>query len=336
MGHFSFDSPGYLVFALVVPLLFVYAALVRRRRPKHAVAFTNADLVARFVAARPARWWRRLPLILLALALATASAALAGPQVELDSSHRTATVILLVDVSNSMQAHDVGQQRVGIGGSRLEAAVTAMRSFLAQVPKNDKVGLVTFSDKVQVIAEPTTDHSVIESGLAVLKPQGGTALGAGVAKAVQMIVSSLAKDGVHHTTGEYLPAAIVLESDGAQNRGTMTPPAAARLARDAGVRIYAVALGRRNGYVLQGSGFFQVRIPVHPDLGVVALLARETGGKSYRATTGPALDQIYRRLGSTIGTEPQVTEITSWFDAAAAVFLVCGVAAARARGGALP
>jgi Ca-activated chloride channel family protein len=336
LGHFTFSSPHYLIVLVVVPLLFLYAVVVRRRRSRYAVSFTNVDLVARLVAKRPSHWWRRLPILLIALALATSTAALARPRIQLTTSNRTATIILLVDISSSMQAHDVGQQRVGVGESRLEAAQTAMHDFLGQVPSNDKIGLVSFSDKVQVLSQPTTDHSVIDSGLAVLRPQGGTALGAGVAEAVKIIVSSQAKDGVRHTTGKYVPAAIVLESDGAQNRGTITPLAASELARAAGIRIYGVALGRRNGYVLEGTGFFQLRIPVPPDPGVVGLLARVTGGKAYRATSGPSLDRIYRRLGSTVGSEPQVTEITSWFEAAAAVFLVCGLGAARARGGALP
>jgi Ca-activated chloride channel family protein len=336
LGHFTFSSPHYLIVLVVVPLLFLYAVFVRRRRSRYTVAFTNVDLVARLVARRPTHWWRRLPLILIALAMATSTAALARPRIQLTTSNRTATIILLVDISSSMQARDVGQQRVGIGESRLEAAVIAMHDFLGQVPSNDKIGLVTFSDKVQVINEPTTNHSVIDSGIAVLKPQGGTALGAGVAEAVKIIVSSLAKDGVHHTIGKYVPAAIVLESDGAQNRGTITPVAAGQLAQAAGIRIYGVALGKRNGFVREGNGFFQLRIPVPPDPGVVALLARQTGGKAYRATSGPGLDKIYRRLGSTVGSQPQVTEITSWFEAAAAVFLVCGLGAARMRGGALP
>ena len=334
MGHFTFSSPHYLIVLVIVPLLFLYAVVVRRRRPGYAVAFTNVDLVARLVARRPTHWWRGLPLILIALALATSTAALARPRIQLTTSNRTATIVLLVDISSSMQARDLGQI-VGRGQSRLEAAVAAMHDFLGQVPSNDKIGLVTFSDKVQVLNQPTTNHSVIESGLAVLKPQGGTALGAGVTEAVKVIVSSLAKDGVHHTIGKYVPAAIVLESDGAQNRGTITPAAAAQLAKAAGIRIYGVALGKRYGYVLEGKvGFFQLKIPVPPDPGVVALLGRQTGRKAYRATTGPGLDQIYRRLGSTVGSQPQVTEITSWFEAAAAVFLVCGIGAARMRGGA--
>ena len=121
-----------------------------------------------------------------------------------------------------------------------------------------------------------------------------------------------------------------------QNRGTVSPFTAAKLAKAAGIPIYGVALGRRHSFIIQGTGYFALKIPVPPDPGVVALLARQSGGKAFRAATGPALNKIYRDLGSSIGTRPQVTEITSWFDAAAALLLVCGLSAARARGGALP
>jgi Ca-activated chloride channel family protein len=336
LSHFGFNSPEYLSILVVVPLLFLYALVLRRRRARYAVSFTNIELVSRVVAKHRTHWWRRLPLLLLALALATATVALARPRLQLTTAHRTATIILLNDVSGSMNARDVGQQRLAAGETRLQAAVTAMNDFLQEVPSNDKVGLVTFSDKVQILNQPTTNRSVVQSGLAVLKPQGGTALGTGVAAAVRTIVAALAKDGIQHRNGQYVPAAIVLESDGAQNRGKVTPTAAAELARAAGIRIYAVALGKRNGFVTEGTGFLRLRIPVPPDPGVTALLARETGGKAYAATTGPALDRVYRHLGSTIGTEPQITEITSWLEAAAAVFFVCGLGAARARGGALP
>lgn len=337
LHHFSFSSPGYLALLLIVPLLFGYALFIRRRRPRYAVSFTNVELLAGLVAQRPSRWWWRVPMILLALALSTSTAALARPRVELTTSNRTATVILLVDISGSMRALDIGARTADtIGESRLTAAVQAMHEFLQEVPSNAKVGLVTFSDKVQEIVAPTTDHAAVESGLRVLVPQGGTALGAGVQAAVKILVSTLAADGVHHTTGTYVPAAIVLESDGAQNRGSISPLAAAGLAQAAGIRIYAVALGRRDGYVIQGSGFSALKIRVSPDPGVVALLARETGGKSYAASTGPALDGIYRHLGSTVGSRPQVTSITSWFAAAAAVLLVSGLLVARIRGAALP
>lgn len=327
--HFSFIAPHYLFALLVVPLLLLFMVIVRRQRSKYMVAFTNMEVLAGIVEKRSV-WWRRgVPIFLIVLALATAAAALARPQVHLVAPDRNATIILLVDVSGSMRATDVSPTRIG-------AAVDSMRIFLDKLPSSVKVGLVAFSSDTEVLDTPTSDHTAIESGLDFLSPEAGTALGDGVAGAVHLAVSSLAAAGVHHTPGSYLPAAIVLESDGAQNRGTLTPVQAAKLAKTAGVRIYGVALGTSHGKVTYGYGLYQQSIPVPPDPAAVNLLAKTTGGEAFTAQNARALDVVYRTLGSSIGRHSEVREITSWFAILAAILLVAGVGIARAWGASLP
>ncbi len=328
-SHFTFIAPHYLFALLVVPLLLLFMALVRRRRSRYMVAFTNLDLLAGVVEKRRT-WWRRgVPIILLVLALSTAAAALARPQVHIVTADRNATIILLVDVSGSMRATDVNPTRMG-------AAVDSMRIFLDRLPKSVKVGLVAFSSDTEVLDTPTTDHTAIDSGLDFLAPEAGTALGDGVAASVRLAVSTLAQVGVHHKPGDFLPAAIVLESDGAQNRGTLTPAAAAKLAKAAGVRIYGVALGTDHGKVTYGYGLYQQSIPVPPDPAAVDLLAKTSGGQAFRANTAGALNVVYRTLGSSIGRHSEIREITSWFAILSAVLLVAGVGIARAWGASLP
>jgi Ca-activated chloride channel family protein len=325
----SFNSPNYLWALLVVPLLLALVLAIRLRRARYRVTFTNLDVLG--VVVKKRRGWRGgVPLILLALALAAAAAALAQPQAEIVLPEHNATVILLVDVSGSMAAGDVSP-------TRMTAAVNSMHIFLGKLPKTDKVGLVTFSNKSQIIDQPTLDRATVNSGLDVLSPEAGTALGEGVITAVHLIVSTLAAAGVHHKPGEYLPAAIVLESDGAQNRGTVTPFTAANLARAEGIRIYGVALGTPGGKVTEGSGLAEISIPVPPDPGTVALLARTTGGQAASATDSNTLDSIYRNLGTTVGRHTeQLEEITGWFEIAAALLLIAGVGIARAWGASLP
>jgi Ca-activated chloride channel family protein len=327
--HFTFGSPWYLFALVIVPLLLLLLAIVRRRRARYAVAFTNLAVLARTGARRSPSWRRVLPVAVLMLAVTAGVLALARPKIELSTKDRTTTVVLLVDVSDSMRALDIAP-------SRLEAAVTAMHGFINTLPASDKVGLVSFSDKVNVLATPTADHTAVASRLDILAPQGGTALGDGVSAAVKLIVSSLDAAGIRRTPGHRLPAAIVLESDGDQNRGDVSPFKAAQLAQAAGVPIYGVALGTRTGVIHQGQGFFALKIPVPPDPDVVTLLTRQSGGKAYTATTAEQLNTVYRRLGATVGTTPQLSEITSWFEGAAAVLLVAGLALARWRGPALP
>jgi Ca-activated chloride channel family protein len=211
-----------------------------------------------------------------------------------------------------------------------------MRQFLDAVPKTDKVGLLAFGDTVEVLSAPTVDRAPVESNLGVLNPEGGTALGTAVESAVRVVVTSLAADGVRRRPGQALPAAIVLESDGAQDRGTISPFAAARMAKAAGIPIFGVTLGTRHGYITQGSGALSVRVRAAPDPGVIALLARETGGQSYSATSADQLDTIYRKLGTSVSRLPDSTDITSWFELVAAALIVAGAAASRVVGGVLP
>jgi Ca-activated chloride channel homolog len=272
---------------------------------------------------------RRLPYVLFSLALAALALALAQPRIVLPNAARTTTVVLLVDVSESMRAVDVHP-------SRLQAAINAMHDFVRVLPSQDRVGLVTFSDKVEVLSPPTTDHAAVSTRLDVLSPQGGTALGEGVESTVRLLVSTLAAQGVRKAPGQYLPAAIVLESDGAQDRGNVSPNAAAQLAASAGVRIYGVALGKQGGFIPVGQGFYELKIPVPPSPATVGLLARTSGGQAYSATNEQSLDTIYKHLGTSIGNHSQPTQITSWFEVAAALLFAGGLIAARYGGGALP
>jgi Ca-activated chloride channel family protein len=327
--HFAFSAPDYLFALLIVPLLFAFFSLVRRRRARFTTAYTNLDVLAAVVARRGRRWQRQLSAVLLSLALAAGALALARPRVQLLSANRTATIIMLVDISDSMRATDIVP-------SRLDAAVVSMRTFLGELPAQDKVALVTFSDNVQVLDPPTTNRTAINSSLDVLSPQGGTALGDAVEAAVKLAVATLSAEGVHRQPGKFLPAAIVLESDGAQNRGKVSPFQAGNLAHAAGVRVYGIALGRNDAEITIGSGYYMLHIPVPPDPGAVGVLARDSGGQAYDAADSGTLDQIYRHLGKTIGTTPVLSEVTSWFELGAAILLVAGVAAARLRGAPLP
>jgi Ca-activated chloride channel family protein len=189
------------------------------------------------------------------------------------------TVVLLVDVSGSMRAQDLRPTRLG-------AAVTAMRAFVDRLPAGVAVGLVSFSSDAKVVQPPTLDRARIGRGLASLEPQAGTALGNGLARAIALATRE---------SGRYLPAAIVLESDGAQNRGRVQPLDAAHRAKAAGIRVYGVALGTRKGSVkfAYGKG-----IPVPPDAPTVRAVADATGGASYVATDTGRLAAAYLQIAS--------------------------------------
>ena len=204
------------------------------------------------------------------------------------------TVVLLVDVSGSMRANDIAP-------TRIVAVQRALRVLVARLPKRSKVGVVAFSANAEVFAQPTLDRNVVLGAIANLTPQAGTALGEGLAAAVKLAVTSLNHDGVQRASGHLLPADIVLASDGAQNRGALSPLQAANLARSAGIRVDAIALGTAQGKVSLAYGEYKQSIPVPPDPKAVALIARVTGGASFDAEAAGRLDSIYRTLGSSIG-----------------------------------
>ncbi|MDX6512453.1 MAG: Ca-activated chloride channel [Gaiellaceae bacterium] len=324
----SFSSPYFLFGLLVVPVAVAFALAVDRRRSRYPVAFTNLELLAGLVQERRA-WRRWVPLALLLIALACASTALARPKARLSVPENNGTVVLVVDVSGSMRANDVEP-------TRLDAAVSAMRTFLDRLPPQFKVGLVAFSSEPEVLSAPTRDRQLIREALGYLMPEAGTAIGDGLQVAVRLVQSSLARAGVERKPGQQLPAAIVLMSDGAQNRGFLQPLQAARNAKAAGVKVYTVALGTPGGVVSFGFGLYINSIPVPPDPATMRLVANATGGTTYSARSAERLSNIYKSLGSSIGRRTELREVTSWFGVAAAVFLLGALGTGRLVEGRLP
>jgi Ca-activated chloride channel family protein len=324
----SFLSPLWLLTLLVVPAALVVALLLDRRRSRYPLAFTNIELLAGLVEER--RSWRRwVPLALLLVALACAATALARPKARLSVPEDNGTVVLVVDVSGSMRANDVEP-------TRLDAAVTAMRTFLDKLPPRFKVGLVAFSSDPEVLAAPTRDRQLVRESLGYLVPEAGTAIGDGLQTGLRLVQASLAEAGVQKRPGKDLPAAIVLMSDGTQNRGVLQPIQAARNAKAAGIKVYTVALGTPNGVVSFGFGLYINSIPVPPDPATMRLIANETGGSTYSARTASRLVNVYKSLGSSIGHKTELREVTSWFAAAAAVLLLGAVGTGRLVEGRLP
>lgn len=330
----SFTWPWFLILLLLVPGVAALAGWLERRRAKYAVSFTNLDVLAAVVERR--RSLRSLvPLVLFLLALAAATAAVARPNATVSVPANRATVVLLVDVSGSMRADDVKP-------TRLDAAVHAMTLFAGHVPKSVKIGLVAFSTGPAVLVAPTADRAILQQGIELLGPEGGTAIGDGLQVAVAVAKGAVG-NAPRNRQGK-IPAAIVLLSDGAQTRGTLSPLQGADLARRAGIRVFTVALGTNHGTLgpesglgfFGGIGGFGGRVLVKPDPVTLAAIARVTGGTTFRAKTAAKVDSVYKEIGTVISRHPVRREVTSWFAGAAALLLLGSLAAARATAGRLP
>ncbi len=311
----TFGSP-ILLASLVVPLVALAGYLwVENRPPQSAVSYPNLAVLAEVVTR--SSWRRHLVAGLLLLAVALLCVAVARPRLTLAAISDRATVVLVVDVSTSMNAKDVAP-------SRLEAARSAITSFAERVPKRIRVGLVAFSDDPVVLTAPTTDRRALRDGIASLAPGFGTAIGDAVARAVELVRSS---------TGEVVPTSpdatasgvVVLLSDGAQTRGFLEPDDGARLARQAGVPVYTIALGTLGGTVTVPRGDTTIVVPVPPDRPTLARIAEATGGSTFEATDAGRLSAVYDNLGRVVARTSKPREVTDAFVAVAAALLAGGI-----------
>jgi Ca-activated chloride channel homolog len=325
----SFGTP-LLLACLLVPALALAAYLwLERRPPRTAVAFPNLGVLASV--ARRSSWKRHLLAGLLLGALTLLCVAVARPRIPLSATADRATVVLVVDVSVSMNAKDVAP-------TRLQAARSAIASFVDHVPGNVKVGLVAFADDPVVITPPTTDRQALRDGIALLRPGFGTAIGDAVARGVELVRSSTGETGATTTTPKQgkPKGAVVLLSDGTQTRGVLEPLEGARLAELAGIPVYTIALGTLSGTVTIDRGGFPVTVAVPPDRPTLASIAEATGGTTFAVSDAARLDSVYRGLGSVVARTKKPREVTAAFVGAAAALLSAAIGFAALSAPRLP
>ena len=118
--------------------------------------------------------------------------------------------------------------------------------------------------------------------------------------------------------GTYDSAAIVVITDGQSTVGP-APAEAARLAADAGVRVYTVGVGTPGGEVIEGDGW---KVRVKLDDSVLKDVASQTRGEFFLAESAADLNRISSSLGTRFVLERKETEISSWFTATGALLLL--------------
>jgi Ca-activated chloride channel family protein len=335
----TFASPFVLLSLLVIPLAVAAYLVVERRRARYAVRFTNVDVLALVAGGRPWRRWLTAAVFFLTVAVLCTAAA--RPKMNTMVASDKATIVLVLDVSGSMQAIDVKP-------TRLAAAQKAMTTFLEKVPKRVRVGLVLFAGEAQVATPPTTDHALVAQAVAdagAFHGFGGTAIGDALAVAVQLGIRTTGANG--RTLASYTAApqkqtpsstlvSILFLSDGHQTQGVLSPREGAAKAKAAGFPVYTVALGTTGATTLRGypgggggGGFFQSngfgsfgRRALSPDPRTLKEIATTTGGQFFRARSAGSVEATYAKLGSSLGRAPGKTEVTDRFLIGGAVLLV--------------
>ncbi|HEX2036986.1 MAG TPA: VWA domain-containing protein [Chloroflexota bacterium] len=353
----TFASPVLLWGLLLIPAAVAAYAIGQRRRTRFAVRFTNLDLLANLTARTPA-WRRHVPPVLYLLALATLLLSLARPQAMVPVPKEEATVVMVMDTSGSMAATDVQP-------SRLLAARAAGRTFLDQLPPSFRVAIVSFSGTAETLLRPTTDRAAARNSFDLLRAEGGTAMGDGIMRAIDLAEPIVRPDAAAATTpapgatptprrpalpalpttppatatpappaGQATPgpsatpqpAAILLLSDGANTSGRADPLRAAERARQLGIPIYTIALGTSTGTV----NVMGQRLRVPPDTRTLQEIAEITDGQYFSAPSAAELQAVYRDIGSRIGFVYEPREVTAAFAGVGAALLLAGSALALA------
>jgi Ca-activated chloride channel family protein len=280
LGTLQLQRPFLLALLLLIPITgFLYLRHQRNRRSR-VIKFAAVDL---FPTQPRVRTRRHLPFAAALLSSVMLVIAAAGPAVQGAVFSQRKQVVVVLDVSKSMDATDVAP-------SRLSAAKEGATKFLDSVPDGFEVGLVAFSDVVRVLSTPTLDRELLKGKVSALVPQTGTATG-------DALVLALSLFG-QETEG----STIVILSDGRQTSGLTTVEQAAGALAGAGVSVYAIALGTPTGKVsiFDENRGEQVDVEVPPDPAGLTLLAEITGGKMFEAVTIDELNTIYESVGGAI------------------------------------
>jgi Ca-activated chloride channel family protein len=311
----SFGEPALLAGLVLVPLAALAYVAMQRRKQRDAAAFSSPALLPNVLTARPG-FRRHLPPLLLLAALAAMVIALARPQHTVAAPQRAATVMMVTDVSGSMNATDVLP-------SRLSAARNAAERLTDKLPSTFRLGLITFSDFAEQRAAPTTDRASVRAALNAMTAVGGTAMGLGLQRGLQAAQTPV--PDASGTGTRKLPAVMVLLSDGKDTQGGVSPLEIARQAKAARVPIYAIALGTPDGEVqVQDSFGFTQRIQVPPDRETLKQIAKISGGKFFAVADSAKLESIYAGLGTRLSSKEQKEEVTVAFAGGALLLLLAG------------
>ncbi len=284
MFDVTFANKSFLFLLLLIPALSAWYYF-RQKNRESDMRFSSLVPFSEISSTRKERA-RHLPFILRMAALTLLIFALARPQ---STSHgenvysEGIDIVLALDISGSMIAEDFHPNRV-------EAAKAVAQEFI-NGRTNDRIGLVIFSSESFTQCPLTVDYGVLKNLLKVVKPgmiEDGTAIGLGIANAVNRLKDSKSKSKV-----------IILLTDGVNNRGEIDPITAAQIAASYGIRVYTVGMGTIGEAPYPAQTPFGIRyqmMPVDLDENALTKIAELTDGKYFRATDNTTLEKIYREI----------------------------------------
>lgn len=308
LGLPQFMNPGRLWLLALVPVLVIAYVIVLRLRKRTGMRFTNTALLSKILP-RQSSWRRHVAVAMMLLSLIALSFAWARPMGITKVPRETATIVLVIDVSQSMASKDVAP-------NRLDAAKKAAIEFINQLPSQYNVSIVALSGSPQTRLPPNVDRGTAQQAINSLELEDGTAIG----ESLQQGLNALKARG---KDGKTVPGSIVLLSDGTNTVGQSPMQVAAKATKE-GVKIYTIAFGTETGYVdLDGK-----RERVAPDKATLQSIANQTGGKFFAAASSAQLSEVYKNLRGEVGYVEVPSEVTAqWAFYALAFALLAGLGA---------
>lgn len=334
--------PDVLWLLLMIPLLVAGYVAILRRRKRAAIRYSSLLLVREAV--RGQRFRRHVPPALFLLAMLAAIVAMARPTASVTLPSQYTTIAMAMDVSRSMMATDVEP-------NRLVAAQEAARSFIEELPRNIRLGIVSFAGTAAVVQTPTESKPDMLAAIDRFQLQRATATGSGLILSLAMlfpeegidiesVLESHARSRgygraapidrprqeekpaiVPVAPGSYPSGVIVLLSDGRRTTGP-DPLEVAKMAADRGVRVFTVGFGTLQGTTIQSDNYsFYVRL----DEETLKAIAKMTGGEYFHAGTAADLRKVYESLSAKFAMERKETEISALFSAVAALLALLAV-----------
>ena len=233
------------------------------------------------------------------LALSALIIAMARPR-KVDISSQTKStkgidIVMAIDVSGSMLAKDLKP-------NRMEALKEVASNFVNARP-NDRIGIVVYAAEAYTKTPVTSDKAIVADAIKSIKYdnvlQDGTGIGVGLTTAVNRLKDSKAKSKV-----------IILMTDGVNNAGFIEPETASQIAKEYGIKVYTIGIGTNGNamfpYAYAPNGGFLFRMmPVEIDVDLLKTIARNTGGKYFRASSNSKLENIYNEINKLETTEIQ-------------------------------
>jgi Ca-activated chloride channel family protein len=285
---------------LVIPVLIAGYVVWTRTSGRAAARWADPSVMSMRPPART-RWMRAAAFAVALLAVAAGIVAMARPSVEATGQERRSSVMLTLDVSDSMDKTDIQP-------NRLAAAIDAAERFVDAAPGDTSIGVTTFADRASVLLAPTKDRGTIRAALeGITDTREGTALGAAVTTSLAALQANGSVKDPPPSDPSDSPGRILVLTDGANSiKKATTPEAAAERAAAAGVPIYTILLGDDPGRPDQ---------PLPSE--TLSAMANRTGGLFAQSTTAGDLQAVFADIGSIVAPVDELRELTVWFAAGA-------------------